>query len=233
MPDRNTSIHRSQLKPIRYDDFDATNSPSDGQVAKYDEVTGKFTWIAVGEADKIKDADNDTKIQVEESADEDHIRMDVAGAEAFDLDNDGILTLVKNSYCRVYRATTAQTISTGSFVKVEFNAEEYDIQSEFDSNTNYRFTAKKAGSYIINAHIEWASPEADKRFIIAIYVNGSSVAWQDCVSGAITPFGQAINDIITLGINDYVEIFVRNYATGDETITASSITTYLSIAKMN
>ena len=32
---------------------------------------------------KIEDADQDTKIQVEESADEDTIRFDIAGAEDF------------------------------------------------------------------------------------------------------------------------------------------------------
>jgi len=45
MSDRNTSINRKQLKPIRQDDLDATNSPSDGYVPSYDEATGQFTWV--------------------------------------------------------------------------------------------------------------------------------------------------------------------------------------------
>jgi len=47
MADRNTSIRRSQLKPIIWDDLDATNSPSDNYVPSYDDATKKFTWIAV------------------------------------------------------------------------------------------------------------------------------------------------------------------------------------------
>jgi len=47
MVDRNTAIRRSQLKPIQYDDLDATNAAVDNYVPSYDEATGKFTWIAV------------------------------------------------------------------------------------------------------------------------------------------------------------------------------------------
>ena len=48
MSDRNTSIRRSQLKPIRYDDFDAIDVPADGEVPSYDSATGKFEWISTG-----------------------------------------------------------------------------------------------------------------------------------------------------------------------------------------
>jgi len=48
MADRNTSIRRGQLKPIRQDDLDATNSPTDGQIPSYDNATGQFTWVDAG-----------------------------------------------------------------------------------------------------------------------------------------------------------------------------------------
>ena len=41
-----------------------------------------------GSSDKIKDADNDTKIQVEENPDEDKIRFDLGGTEYFLMDED-------------------------------------------------------------------------------------------------------------------------------------------------
>ncbi len=41
----------------------------------------------------IQDADNDTKIQVEESADEDIIRFDIAGSERLRIENDGTLNI--------------------------------------------------------------------------------------------------------------------------------------------
>jgi len=82
----------------------------------------------------IADDDDDTKIQVEESADEDHIRMDVAGTEAFLLDNNGILALAKQAGARAYRDTTDQLFPNTTFCCISFNTEHYDTQNEFDSS---------------------------------------------------------------------------------------------------
>ena len=154
-------------------------------------------------------------------------------ANLYDTNEKGIITNAKNSGARAYLDTSAQTISTGSFVKVAFNAETYDIQGEFDSSSNNRFTATVAGYYQITIQVEWASPEADKRFILAIHRDGAAVTWRDEVSpSATTPFGMAISDTIYVAANSYIEGFVRNYASGDETISASAVTTFISINKI-
>ncbi len=57
------------------------------QVLKTDGA-GNLSWINYI-AGTIQDADNDTKIQVEESADEDMIRFDVGGSEAMLIDSLG------------------------------------------------------------------------------------------------------------------------------------------------
>ena len=61
---------------------------SSGKVLTSD-ADGNATWqtLSSGNADEITDADNDTKIQVEESADEDIIRFDMAGTEFFRMDS--------------------------------------------------------------------------------------------------------------------------------------------------
>ena len=48
------------------------------------------TELGALSSDSISDADDDTKIQVEESSDEDKIRMDIAGTEKVVIDGDGI-----------------------------------------------------------------------------------------------------------------------------------------------
>lgn len=48
MTERNTRIRPSQISAILPNDLDGTNSPLDGQVAKYDLATGKFTWVDNG-----------------------------------------------------------------------------------------------------------------------------------------------------------------------------------------
>lgn len=82
----------------------------------------------------IGDDDDDTKIQVEESADEDHIRMDVKGVEAFDLQDAGILSLAKQSSAYAKRATAVQSVPTATTAKIHFNSELSDVQNEFDSS---------------------------------------------------------------------------------------------------
>jgi hypothetical protein len=50
---------------------------------------GLVTWAAAVSTNSIEDADGDTKIQVEESADEDIIRFDTAGSEAMTIGTSG------------------------------------------------------------------------------------------------------------------------------------------------
>ena len=48
------------------------------------------TVTGAGESDKIKDTDNDTKIQVEESSDEDIVRLDTGGTERIQFNSIGV-----------------------------------------------------------------------------------------------------------------------------------------------
>ena len=78
---------------------DPPSSPSEGDLW-YESDTGKTFvyydsgWVEIGGAAAtprlIEDADADTKIQVEESADEDKIRFDVAGVETMVLDDSAL-----------------------------------------------------------------------------------------------------------------------------------------------
>ncbi len=68
------------------------SGPTEGLLV-YDNTTRSFWYyasgwmeIAAGNIDVISDADNDTKIQVEESADDDIIRFDAGGTEYFRMD---------------------------------------------------------------------------------------------------------------------------------------------------
>ena len=80
----------------------------------------------------IADDDDDTKIQVEEAVDEDAVRMDVAGVEAFRLSSLGILSLPKQSGAAVHQLAN-QTIPTSLLVAVCHDTESFDNQNEFDS----------------------------------------------------------------------------------------------------
>ena len=74
----------------------AISSPATGLLV-YDNTTGSFwyysgsSWINLSAAGaSLTDNDNDTKIQVEESPDEDIVRIDIAGSEKWVFTNNGI-----------------------------------------------------------------------------------------------------------------------------------------------
>lgn len=102
----------------------APSSPSTGQIW-YESDTGKTFvyydsyWIEVGASPPaspfITDLDEDTKIQVEESADEDKIRFDTAGSERMIIDasgNVGIGTTSPSTLLHVGSAAVSNNIVT-------------------------------------------------------------------------------------------------------------------------
>lgn len=180
-----TSHHSGGGDAIKLDDLAAPDDNTDlnastskhGLLPKLGGGTSNFlradgSWAAPGGGGgtKIQDADQDTKVDVEESADEDKIRMDVKGVESFLLEDDGILTLAKQSAFRAHRESS-QSIPTSTATKVEFDHEDYDIQGEYDVVTDFDFTAKKAGLYLLSAVCTFREMSDGDRVIVNVFVN--------------------------------------------------------------
>lgn len=180
----------------------------------------------------IQDADGDTAWEVEQSADENKIRGKVAGVEAFLLETDGILTLAKQSSSRGYRATSNQTIATSTLTKVELNGESYDVQNEFDSTTNYRFTASDAGKYAVAGIVGTGSIPDGTRLIIHIRKNGGSIASNQVVVGGTDYAGIGVLDIANLAANDYLEMFIWQNSGSDQDVRYDSCWTFMAVSKV-
>ena len=56
---------------------------------------------------------------------------------------------------RAIRTSSNQTISNATTTKIQFNGEDFDTDSAFDSSTNYRFTVPsgEAGKYFFNMRV--------------------------------------------------------------------------------
>lgn len=181
----------------------------------------------------ISDEDGDTKIQVEEAADEDIIRMDVAGVEAFHLDAVGILGLAKQSRCFAYRATLVQTIPTGVTTKVELNAEVFDEHNEFDPAVNYRFTATVAGYYLIASAILWQTVTEGAAYRIYIKKNGAEVLYQAGAPSTEDFFSNIVAGGVYLAANDFVEVHVNQNTGGNDDVFHGVAYSYLSVHKLS
>ena len=158
---------------------------------------------------EIEDADGDTKVDVEESADEDRVRMDVAGVEAFNLNNVGILTLAKQSAFAAHQ-TSNQSIPHVTNTVLNMDVENYDIQGEYNLATD-RFTATVAGLYLCAAHLQLNSLDDGKYMLIYLAKNGTNVAMAQAMSsGADQNTTCPFVYVVQLAVNDYLEFLGRH-----------------------
>jgi hypothetical protein len=100
-----------------------------------------------------------------------------------------------------------QTISNNTATKLQFGAETFDTNSNFDPTTNYRFTPTVAGYYQINGQVSLTSGATGYQ-VFSIYKNGSSIFNNYTVSNTAGP-SNVINSIIYCnGSTDYIELYL-------------------------
>ena len=73
----------------------------------YDDSDGTLDFVVSADSDLIKDADNDTKIQAEESSDEDKLRYDIAGTEVAVQDVSGLAFTTNSGTVRHHQTQAA------------------------------------------------------------------------------------------------------------------------------
>ena len=72
----------------------------------YDDSDGTLDFVVAG-SDTVKDADNDTKIQAEESSDDDKLRYDIAGTEVAVQDGGGLAFTTNSGTVRHHQTQAA------------------------------------------------------------------------------------------------------------------------------
>jgi len=107
-----------------------------------------------------------------------------------------------------YRSGSNQSVTAGSWTKVQAQTEEFDTASAYDNATNFRFTPQVAGYYQVNAQLCPAGVTVI-RGIVAIYKNGSIFKiGSDYLSDATTVARSSVSALIYMnGTTDYLEMF--------------------------
>jgi len=118
--------------------------------------------------------------------------------------------------------SASQTISSNTWTKVNFDTEHYDPGNNFDT-TNKRFTAPVAGYYLITSLIGYSSVQDQKRYISAIYQNGSRIKTFYTVASGTTNAYCSLSAIVYLDANDYVEIWTYHDATASQSLDGQSL----------
>jgi hypothetical protein len=102
-----------------------------------------------------------------------------------------------------------QSISAGTWTKMQYNTEEFDTNSNYDASTNYRFTPTVAGYYQINGCAESTANSASGYFLVAVYKNGSAFKYgQNYKSDTSAGPSASIATLVYFnGSTDYVELY--------------------------
>lgn len=110
---------------------------------------------------------------------------------------------------RAYRNTSSQSLAQNTVTKVQLNGEDYDTDNCFDSSTNYRFTATKAGYYLILANIFFDNGGSGNANAVYIRKNGNTTAGSDFKMSTVY-CNTIVEDLVYLnGSTDYIEIYAR------------------------
>jgi len=115
--------------------------------------------------------------------------------------------------------SSAQTLSSATFTKLQFQTEEWDTANCFDNATNYRFTPNVAGYYLVTGSMTLGDTNSNN--FVAIYKNGSVARF-----GSVNTVDRSqISAYIYLnGTTDYIELYGR-VATG-QILDAASTNTF-------
>jgi hypothetical protein len=107
-----------------------------------------------------------------------------------------------------YLSANQTGLSSGVYTKVNFNAVDFDTDSDYDNSTNYRFTPSKAGYYQYSVNVACRVAGAD----IRLYKNGAGYNYLQSTEGDGQPGGGS-GLIYMDGSTDYIEVYARQYGT--------------------
>lgn len=145
---------------------------NDNEVAEFESVTSAvnnigFVNAATGNPAIIKAKGGDTNIGIE---------LTPKGTGEVTINGNPIQA---EAVAFLVRRTTSQTISTSTVTKIQFATEVYDEGSDYDSSTNYQFTAPYDGIYHFNANTQLDAMGSESYIYLyvdnALYLGGHGV----------------------------------------------------------
>ena len=150
----------------------------------------------------------------------------LAGTEVLPIVQSGTTKQVSVANLDTYRPAfsafqnSAQSIPATTDTKLQFQAEEFDTNNNFDSTTNYRFTPTVAGYYQLTGGVRYSSGAATT--YLSFLKNGTTSKRTSMPISSDQFYGSVL--MYFNGTTDYVEMWV--YALGAATCDATASSTY-------
>ncbi len=121
---------------------------------------------------------------------------------------------------------SAQQNGITGLVKITWDSEEFDTNSNFDSTTNYRFQPTAAGKYLLTASIHWNNAGANDDIILHLYEDGASIKYVAELADDTTPTMQITAIVNANGSSNYYELFTENVTRNTANLTGTITESY-------
>jgi hypothetical protein len=139
---------------------------------------------------------------------------------------------VSRTCLKAYRNINIQAIPPATYTKLALNAKDFDLLSEFDQVTNYRFTALTAGYYFVSASVRWETSPAGVLFYTSFVKTGAYVAWRSLKAVGGSTFSTHCSCLLQMAPGNYIEAWVQHSHTSALNVKEGNLFTWLSIHKI-
>ena len=114
---------------------------------------------------------------------------------------------------------TAQSIPFNTLTKVQFNIEDYDDNSEYDHETDFKWVCKEAGKYSVKAIVGITSLADGEGISMIAEKNGTTGVLVDYLKvGGVGMSVVKVSGDVKFNVDDYIEIQVsHNMGAGKDT----------------
>ncbi|MFN3467605.1 MAG: hypothetical protein ACK4WF_07885, partial [Candidatus Brocadiales bacterium] len=130
--------------------------------------------------------------------------------------------LPMHSRARAKRTADESIPDDGLFHKVSLNGEDYDTLNEFDSITNYRFTAQNAGGYLVTAYGVFLANGTGYR-ALKVFKNGTiDITGDSRPNTGTLDTRLTCSSVVQLAAGDYLELWARQTSGGNLNLLADS-----------
>ena len=124
-----------------------------------------------------------------------------------------------------------QSVLTGTWTKITFSTEVYDPMGWFDAVTNYRFTPKMAGLYLVTCRNGFNALGDQKEFDLALYKNGVAHRFIIFLNGAAALVVTSFTTLVYMnGTTDYLEQYVyHDHGVARDALSGASTTEFSAV----
>lgn len=120
--------------------------------------------------------------------------------------------------------TSTQTISTGTFTKVQLATEGLDTDGDFDNTTNYRFTPSQPGKYLFFGQSVYQPATDQMQMLTGIYKNGVATLYGGASASGTSQNSGCVQVILEMnGTTDYVELYTWQNSGVDRDLISSTV----------